>query len=60
MLVHFLLHAGDGAHASGFVRYLEHEAAGGAGPDVFLKDIGMTDDELASSLAAYVTDLKVR
>lgn len=57
LLVHFLLHAGGGAHASGFATYLHHEAAGAAGAAAFYKDIGMEPAALEAAFREYVRDL---
>lgn len=60
LLVHYLLHADNGAHASSFARYLEHEAEGEQGPEVFFEDIEMTPAALSESFEDYVLSLKAR
>lgn len=60
LLIHFLLHADEGAHAPSLARYLEHEAEGKQGVKLFFEDIGMTPARLNESFAAYVSSLKAR
>jgi hypothetical protein len=57
MLVHFLLHAGGGAHAAAFVTYMKHEAAGDSGPEMLYHDLGMTPDQLETAFKAYLSKL---
>ncbi|MCP3981294.1 MAG: DUF1570 domain-containing protein [bacterium] len=60
LLVHYLFHGDDGAHAEDFVRYLELEAGGGGGPDVFFRETGLSRATLDRDLAGYAKQLKVR
>ncbi len=57
LLVHFLLHGDDGAHAAAFVRWL---AAGTGEADALLRELGLTPPELGAALDAHAGRLKVR
>ena len=57
MLVHFLLHAGDGAHAQAFVTYIKHEAARDGGPEALYKDLGMSPVQLEAAFETYLAKL---
>lgn len=62
LLVHFLFHGDDGAHADAFVRWLGR-AAHGAGEgdvDALYRELGLTLPELGAALDAHVGRLKVR
>jgi hypothetical protein len=60
MLVHYLFHGAEGAHADAFVRYLEQESQGKGGPDVLMKEIGLTYQALDAEVARHATTVKVR
>ena len=60
LLVHYLLHGDDGAHADSFVRYLRLEAEGRGGVEAFLGEIGMTPAELDAAVRRHIKSVKVR
>ncbi len=60
LLVHFLLHADEGAHVGAFVRYLESEAAGKGDPDRLLAELEMTPAQLDVAVAEHAKRIKVR
>jgi hypothetical protein len=60
LLVHFLFHGDDGAHADAFVRYLRREADDGGGVDAFLGDVGLSPAELDAGVVRHLKSLKVR
>jgi hypothetical protein len=53
LLVHFLMHGDQGAHAAGFVRYLAREIHEDTTAEIFYKDIGMTPDELQAAFEKH-------
>jgi hypothetical protein len=60
LLVHFLLHGDDGAHASAFARYLQLEAAGQGGVEAFFSETGLSPDELDQAVLRHLRNLKAR
>lgn len=60
LLVHYLLHGDDGAHADGFLRYLRGETSGRRGPDELYRSIGIDAGELERRLARYLKRVKAR
>lgn len=58
VLVHFLFHGDDGAHADAFVRYLGLEANGEGGPERFYETIGMDADTLDARFERYFSKFK--
>lgn len=60
LLVHFLLDGEDGAHAEGFLRYLESEKQGRGGSDALYREVGLGPDELGSALATHAKRISVR
>ena len=58
MLVHYFLHGDGGAHREGFVRFLEHQRQGQAGPEVLYRDLGMGQEDLAEKFTDHVRALK--
>lgn len=58
MVVHFLLHGEDGRYADGFVRYIQAEVEGRAGPEVLYDALGTTAGELQDAFVAYVKKVK--
>lgn len=59
LLVHFLLHGDDGAHAAGFARWLEAIAGGEPDADL-LAEIGLGAPQLEEAALAHAKRLKVR
>jgi hypothetical protein len=53
LLVHFLLHGDEGAHAAGFTRYLAREIREDVTLDDFHKDIGMPPDALQAAFEKH-------
>ena len=60
MLVHFLLHGDDGAHADAFSRYIELEADGRGRPEALYREIDLGAYELEQRLAQHVKRIKIR
>jgi hypothetical protein len=60
LLVHFLLHGDDGAHAGDFIRFLESDARREGGADEFFREIGMEPADLQAAFKEYVSKLKAR
>jgi hypothetical protein len=60
VLVHYLIHGDNGAHADAFDRFLAAEMRAEGGPKLLLSEIGMTGAELDTALAGYARRLKVR
>jgi len=60
LLVHFLFHGDDGAHAESFVRYLRLEAEDRGGVEVFLGEIGMTPAELDAAVRQHIKTVRIR
>lgn len=60
LLVHFLLHAAEGAHAAAFTEYLTLEAEGRGGPEAFYEQIGIGPLALEGAFREYVKRLKAR
>ena len=58
MLVHYFLHGEGGARREGFVRFLEHQRQGQAGPEVLYRDLGVRQEDLAGRFTDYVRALK--
>jgi len=58
MVVHFLLHGEDGRYAEAFVRYIQAEVGGQAGPEVLYDALGTTAGELQDAFVAYVKKVK--
>ena len=58
VLVHFLFHGDDDAHADAFVRYLESEGRGQGGPEAFFEALGLRRQELDAAVAAYLKRLR--
>jgi len=58
MVVHFLLHGEDGRYAEGFVRYIQTEVGGQAGPEALYDALGTTAGELQDAFFAYVEKVK--
>ena len=54
MVVHFLLHGEDGRYADGFVRYIQAEVEGRAGPEVLYDALGTTAGELQEMIQSAV------
>jgi hypothetical protein len=59
ILVHYLFHGDEGAHADGFVRYLEQAPLGQADAGDLFTEIGQTPQELDANLARHVRKLKI-
>ena len=60
ILVHYLLHGDDGAHADAFVRYLEAEAKGEGGSAGLYHELGMSAEELEAGFLTYAKKVKTR
>jgi len=58
VLVHFLLHADEGAHAAAFFSYLEADGEGDGTTAVLYEGLGMTPEELESRVRGYLKGLK--
>ena len=54
VLVHYLLHGDDGAHATAFVRYLERLGQGEDGPDLLFAELEISPVELDAAMARHV------
>jgi hypothetical protein len=59
-LVHFLFHGDGAAHAEAFVTYLELEARGKGGAEVFYDTLGLNPDELETAFVRHAKKLKTR
>jgi hypothetical protein len=60
MLVHWLLHGDDGAHAAAFLAHLERERRGEGSADAFLTALGVSGPELDARLLRHVKQVRVR
>lgn len=60
LLVHFLFHGDDGAHAQGFADYLRHAAEGRGGTDMLYADLGLGQSALQASFADYVSKIRAK
>lgn len=60
LLVHYLFHGDDGAHAATFVEWITARETDDAGGDVILAKLGMTERELDAALLAHTRSIKVR
>jgi hypothetical protein len=60
LLVHYLLHGKDGAHADAFVAYLGREAEGRGGPDALYALIDLEPAELEAAVRNHLKGLKSR
>jgi len=60
LMIHYLLHGDDGAHADAFARYIGIDARGQGGPDLLFAEIGMTPEELDAALQDHLKTLKIR
>jgi len=60
VLVHYLLHGDDGAHADRFISYLKLVSHGEAGPRRLFELLGMSAAELDGALELHLKGLKVR
>lgn len=58
VLVHFLLHADEGAHAGAFFRYLEADGEGKGTTELLYDGLGMTAEELETRVREYLKGLK--
>jgi hypothetical protein len=53
LLVHFLMHGEEGAHAAGFVRYLAREIREDVTVEDFYKDLGMSPEQLQAAFEKH-------
>jgi hypothetical protein len=60
LLVHFLFHGDQGAHAEAFAAYLEDEIDGKGGAETLLSRIGLSADRLDARFRDHVLDLDAR
>jgi hypothetical protein len=58
LLVHYLFHGEGGALADRFVAYLQLDADGTGGPEVFHASLGRSHEELVTGLRAHVAALR--
>ena len=59
LLVHYLFHGNDGAHAGAFVRYLEREAREGADTDSLYEMLDVSPRDLQEGLLAHAKKLRM-
>jgi len=60
VLVHYLLHGDEGAHADSFRTYVALDAESRATPDAFFAGVGLSGPELDEALRRYVKTIRVR
>lgn len=60
LIVHYLFHGDDGAHAATFVEWITARTPDDAVGDAILAKLGMTEYELDAALLAHTRSIKVR
>ena len=60
VLVHYLLHADDGAHRDAFLRYLKLESRGAGGEAAFYDELKSEPEALERAATSYLKRLKAR